>query len=201
MNIKVWTPRYIANRIKLAIRQQLYKDEPWLTSDAVKFLDKYLLFSDVGLEFGSGKSTVWFAKRIRKLTSIETDYSWYLRVDAALTNNNFKNVNLKIVPQEPYTKYINVSSIPEESLDFVLVDGHHRHTATEISIPLLKKGGLLIIDNINWYIPSPFSIAPGSVRETKHEWIPIIEKLYAWRCYWTTDGITDTAIWFKNLTC
>ena len=77
MNLKVWTPKYALNRIKLALRQQLNRDEPWLTSNAVSFLSCYICSSDVGLEWGSGRSTIWFAKKVKQLTSIETNEVWF----------------------------------------------------------------------------------------------------------------------------
>lgn len=89
-----WTPRYIANRIKVMLYQYKYPDHPWLTEDAIKFLSSYLKKDDVGLEFGCGRSTLWFAKRISHLTSVETDSLWYGRVKQSLNCNKINNVTL-----------------------------------------------------------------------------------------------------------
>lgn len=202
MNLRYWilNPSYIKNRIKLLIWQKQHKDYPWITSDAVNFLSGYLSSTDIGLEWGSGQSTVWFAKRVKSLLSIETDRMWYEKVRAKLIEENLHDVELKITAGDTYESLLEqCADISEESIDFVLVDGAiNRHLTTEICIPLLKKGGLLIIDNINWYMPSPYGKAPDSVMELKPEWTTVSEMLRGWRCYWTTDGVSDTAIWFKT---
>ena len=66
-----WTPAYIVNRITEKVYRKNHPGDPWLTPAAVQFLKGYLKASDQGLEFGSGGSTIWFAKRIDSLTSIE----------------------------------------------------------------------------------------------------------------------------------
>lgn len=202
MNLKIWSPRYAKNRIQIGIRKFFHKDQPWLTSGAINFLKGYLRHNDFGLEWGSGRSTIWFAKRVNRLISIETNPTWYNKVQATLQDDNLQNATLRFVAAEPYSEYLKeCADIPEDSLDFVLIDGIHRHLAATVSIPLLKEGGLLIIDNINWYIPSPFGYAPESVKRIKPEWSPVAERLKGWRCFWTTDGVTDTAIWFKTCIC
>ncbi len=37
-----WTPRYIYNRLYLAVVEFIHPDWPWLTKDAVLILDKLL---------------------------------------------------------------------------------------------------------------------------------------------------------------
>ena len=63
------TPRYVKNKLKVIADEKWHPDNPWLTNDAVELPDRLLMPSDVGVEFGSGGSTVWFAKRLRHLTS------------------------------------------------------------------------------------------------------------------------------------
>ena len=198
MNPKIWTPRYVKNRIRLAIRQKLYKEHPWLVLDSVNFMENYLKPQDRGLEWGCGRSTVWFAKRIGVLTSVETDKTWHGLVSSKLADAELVNVDLHLVSKDDPEEYLKPASVlAYESLDFVLVDGQHRHLAVTTSLPLLKKGGILIIDNINWYIPSPFGFAPASVKDVLPEWSGVFSLLKSWRCFWATDGVTDTAIWFK----
>jgi len=79
---KHWTPRYIAARMNEMLYQKRYPDHPWLTQMAVKILESWLKPNDVGAEFGSGRSTVWFAKRVPSLISVENDPNWYNRVSA-----------------------------------------------------------------------------------------------------------------------
>jgi len=63
-----WTPRYIWNRLALMAHERQHPDLPWLTRAMIENLDTWLRPDDVGLEFGSGRSTVWFAQKVGHLT-------------------------------------------------------------------------------------------------------------------------------------
>jgi hypothetical protein len=47
----------------------MHPDVPWLTRQAVEILEDWLKPGYVGLEWGSGRSTLWFARRVSHLTS------------------------------------------------------------------------------------------------------------------------------------
>ena len=65
------TRRYIANRLRERLYQFTHPNRPWLTPMACQILETLLRSDDVGLEFGSGRSTLWFAKVMRHLTSVD----------------------------------------------------------------------------------------------------------------------------------
>lgn len=75
-----WTPRYIWNRLALMADERRHPDAPWLTRTMVEILETWLRPGDVGLEFGSGRSTIWFARRVGHLTSVEHHPGWYAKV-------------------------------------------------------------------------------------------------------------------------
>ena len=66
----------------------------------------------------------------------------------------------------------------------------------------VKKGGLIIIDNVNWFIPNNLTISPDSRRIKDGCYSDIWENFFnvvkSWRSIWTTNGVNDTCIWFKN---
>ena len=72
--------------------QRRHPDHPWLTKSANSILSSYLKDSDIGLEFGSGRSTLWFAQRVSALTSVEHDPLWYSKVSEMLKGNGISNV-------------------------------------------------------------------------------------------------------------
>lgn len=120
---------------------------PSITHEAVVFLENFMLEHPNAkiLEFGSGSSTIWFAKRTKNLVSIEHHPDWYNRVLYELANCsecNFANV---ILHEQPYYKIC--THFPNESFDLILVDGRNRKGCIVNSIPLLKHGGVLMIDN------------------------------------------------------
>ena len=78
------TPRYLIDRVRLIAYERRHPDAPWLTSEAIAFLERWLEPDAVGFEWGSGRSTVWFAQRVRQLISIEHDPHWYEEVTRRL---------------------------------------------------------------------------------------------------------------------
>lgn len=195
-----WTPRYIYNRLYLAVVEFIHPDWPWLTKDAVLILDKLLNQDDIGLEFGSGRSTLWFAKKINHLISIEHDNFWFSKIKEKLENSNLisKVEYILVNPLDPdYLKILE--KIENESIDFVLIDGLFRDKACLHSIPKIKTGGILIIDNINWCIPNK-SYSPNSLRNRYESeiWETVFEQATkGWRRIYTTNGVFDTLILFK----
>ena len=195
------TPRYIAARLRLAAWEWKNPEAPWLTCAAVEILSSLLKSGDCGLEFGAGRSTLWFSSRVSRLTSIESDENWYEKVKLALATRGFLNIDLRLA-STPDICLASVEDMPAESVDFVLVDGivRVRDRCALLSLPKLKNNGILIIDNVNWHLPSN-SRSPNSRRlidgpETT-EWTLFAESVKNWRYIWTSDEVTDTAFFLK----
>jgi predicted O-methyltransferase YrrM len=194
-----WTPRYLVDRVTLMIHERWHKDAPWLTPASVRVLESWLRPEDRGLEWGSGRSTLWIARRIKWLVSVEHDEAWSGRVRAWISEHGIKNVEHRFCSDE--LSYLAVADeIPPGSLDFVLVDGIARDRCALIALSRLRPGGLLVIDNANWYLPCD-SRAPGSCRSipdaASHLWANFFAQTHDWRRIWTTNGITDTALFVK----
>lgn len=202
-----WTPRYITNRILTIYYEKAYPDHPWLTRDANKILASYLRKTDIGLEFGSGRSTIWLARRVSKLTSVEHNVRWAGNVSDMLRNVNISNVNYKHCPkaneneQGQDSDYVKViDGFEPDSLDFCLVDGAYRDFCTLKVIEKIQPGGLLIIDNVNRYLPShSYSPYSRSIEEGPQGpiWNEVARIIDNWRKIWTSSGVTDTAFFFK----
>ena len=201
------TPRYMVDRLGLHLYQRRHPDYPWLTRQMIDVLSDWLKPSDIGHEWGSGRSTVWLAKRVGQLTSVESHGDWgetvHRLLDAAGVS---EKVDLQVIEtggDGSVGPYVDVmASHPDSSLDFCLVDGLQRDECARSALPKLKPGGLLIVDNVNWYLPrlqptrSPD--ARGAADRCATEvWRVVHEQLASWRCIWTTNGVTDTALWMK----
>lgn len=95
-----WTPRYVVNRIALGNYQRTHPEAPWLTPAAIALLERMLLPTDRGLEFGSGRSTLWFARRIGRLISVEDDPAWHDRISRQLKELSLGNVDYLFAPRD-----------------------------------------------------------------------------------------------------
>ena len=67
-------------------------------------------------------------------------------------------------------------------------------------LPKLKHEGILIIDNINLYLPNA-SRSPNSIRRFDNtndsDWASVQVQIDSWEMVWTTNGVSDTALWIK----
>jgi predicted O-methyltransferase YrrM len=191
--------------LQVARRRHAGEDVPWVTEDALRLLETVLLPTDTGLEFGSGASTVWFARHAAQVRSVEASPEWFDAVQPKLDRAHLDNARVTLASRDlgedsPAHRDAYVNAYPElapGSLDWVFVDGEYRDECAMRAIDLLKCGGLLILDNANSYLPgpsrSPWRVsAPGSPM-----WHDVADRLSSWRMAWTTNGLWDTALWVK----
>lgn len=117
---------------------------PWLGYRAINHLEKLIQANWSVLEFGSGMSTIWFARRCARLVSIETNPSWYGFVRAIIKDRNIHNVDYRLCQKsEPEA----VADCQDSSFDLVLVDGYERDRVMKTAISKIKPGGYIYLDN------------------------------------------------------
>lgn len=197
-------PRFIWNRFREGWFEITHPDAPWFARTAINILDSWLRETDVGLEWGSGRSTLWFAQRVKHLTSVEHDRLWHSRVSQKIEDLGLRNVTYLFKPDVESgsnSSYVAVSrNISPRSLDFALVDGVQRRFCVLAVLPLLKPGGILILDNVDWYLPSTTGV-PEARSEAdgpkSPRWARFAAEVKDWRCIWTTNGVWDTSLWIK----
>lgn len=185
------------------LHQRLHPDEPWLTPAAVQILDKHLTKEMAGLEFGSGKSTAWFARRLSDLTSVEHSPEWYSRVKQQLDREEFNHVRYILADPARQGDYESAAdNFPNNSLDFILIDGINRGKCTLAAIDKLKPGGIMVIDDVHRYLPgrsqAPLArtIKDGPVDQ---DWQDFLDLTIDWEYIWTSNGVKDTVIYYKPM--
>ena len=196
--------RYVASRISQIYFQRKNPSAPWLTKQSICLLDSLILKNDVGLEFGSGRSTKWLAKRCGSLYSVESDKEWFAYVsDDVSSLNNVKYYFGEIDKEDlGRSSYLDVlKELSTNSIDFILNDGKIRGTIALKTINNLKMGGLFIIDNAERYIVNnyrlPESIGNDPIKMTS-DWNEFSKLTKEWRRIWTSDGVTSTLIMIKS---
>jgi SAM-dependent methyltransferase len=216
-----WTPRYLRYRIQAGIRARLHPQEPSLTPRAVRQLKDLLAPGSVGAEWGSGNTTRFFARRTKHLTSFETTPQYYEQVAASLRADGLTNVDYRLIPhdfegeedeEEMHRNPVVRAAydLGDETLDYALVDSAPRGCLCEGVAPKIKHGGLLILDNANWYLPPPPDVHPpasGSVssvigtpgsRIPSHRcWPAFARRTAGWEALWSSAGIQMTLILIK----
>jgi hypothetical protein len=208
-----WTLRYIYRRFSDFWDQRLHPDEPWLNPKIREALNSLLTSTDVMVECGSGRSTLWFARRVGKLLSIEFDHAWFARVGARLREAGMSNVELRFVQyslngDQQHNEYIDtLKSLSDESIDVALIDGGPRSYCAVALIPKLRPGGLLVIDDVHNFVPSqsetpnairtPAQIPTSYLGHVSLNWPDVYDRIHLWRRLWLSNGVRDTAIFFK----
>jgi hypothetical protein len=122
------------------------RTEPWLTQPAIAFLEGFFKENPEAyvLEFGSGASTLWIAQRTPNLYSVEHAPSWYTKIGEKLKESGAEHVHY-VLAERPY--YTVCDEFPDDFFDLIIVDGRNRKGCIAHSIPKLKPGGILMLDN------------------------------------------------------
>lgn len=134
-----------------------HPDAPWFVPASIVHIERELRPEYVGFEWGCGRSTLWFANRVRHVTSVEGRQSWLEQVQGWLDKAGLREratLRLAEVTSEhdfseaEINRYAGViDNVADASLDFIVVDGHFRDACLRRVGNKLKSGGLLIIDN------------------------------------------------------
>ena len=123
---------------------------PWIVPAATGWLRRRIRPHWSILELGSGRSTVWFARRAGRVVSFEDDEYWAGRTRGRLEELGLDNVDLRVGPVESFPGA--VAERPDASFDLVVVDFLESPAVTRIDAlkPAMKKvkpGGLLLLDD------------------------------------------------------
>lgn len=150
------------------------------------------------LEYGCGRSTVFYAKRVKSVFSVETDKKWFEKVK--LFTSSISNVNLNLVPYER-TSYIQ--SFKPESFDVIVNDAKYRDLVALDALSTLKRGGILVIDNAERYLASGLNlplngyvVSCGSEVEIEN-WADFTLSTASWKSKWYSDGVSATLVLTK----
>lgn len=205
--------RYIVYRVARPCLKVVYKvyklfhpTTPWTSQTSIRIFKVLLNKEMTGFEYGSGNSTIFFAQRLKHLTSIEHQQQWYEIVVKRMKALKISNVDYQFIPPEKsmapiddtllqslgslekdfhvrseYQEYFTrIARYPHNHFDFILVDGRARVECAMLAIPRLKPGGIFVLDNSD-----------------RMRYRPIFHALRQWKMVNTTTGLFDTTFWFK----
>ena len=167
---------------------------PWINYVVIQFLHHYLKPDMRVLEFGAGGSSVFFLKKKVKLFSIEHENSWIKEVHEILSPKHLKNwiphymksSNPNQQVPEPKDYLSKIETIDNSSIEIALIDGRNRVECIKKSMPKIKPGGCIILDNSDRpeYAPAYQLLKKWSLKETS--------------CITNaSNDVTPAAIWFK----
>lgn len=118
---------------------------PWYTYPAIEYLQQFDFKNCSVFEYGSGNSSRFWSGRAKAVTSIESDPDWY---QSGLQDLSPNQTLLLKTEQIEYVKSINQDDV---QFDLVIIDGMYRFNCAVESIARTKDGGIILLDNSDWY--------------------------------------------------
>lgn len=184
--------RYIAHNVMKG-RSPLELEIPWFSYAAIDFLDEFVRAEMTVFEYGSGGSTVFFARRAKSVFSVEDNREWYDLVTAKLRENSINNATLNLCPYdfrhpENFEKSDYYNAMPDERFDILVIDGKEewtqvRPTCFRRAEDHVKPGGIIVLDD-SWR----YSSVRENHRAKKHQ---VFQSVGPAR-----PGVTSTDIFF-----
>lgn len=140
-------------------------DVPWWTYRAIAQVDDWLRSRHVParvFEYGSGASTVWLARRVAEVHSVEHDADFARLMAGALAGHPHATVRVVegvhcAAPATPsakegyggldFTSYVGAIDDVPGSFDLVVIDGRARSACLQAAVSRLAEDGLIVFDN------------------------------------------------------
>lgn len=120
---------------------------PWFTKSFLDELVTWDLKDKVVFEYGLGASTIWWAKKCKRIEGVENNFNWWLSVCEKLRELKLFNC---MMYSHKYKQEFIASVYSDWDYDIVVIDGEPiewRDDCIKPALDCLKPNGILIIDN------------------------------------------------------
>lgn len=148
--------------------------QAWITFKAIDFLNRHLNNKHKVFEYGGGGSTLFFLNRVKEVVTVEHNEEWFTILQQIINKKAVNHWKGKLIKAEHsnlveppdmanpahyssedkasqglnYKSYATaIDAYPDAYFDCVLVDGRSRPACIVHSVPKLKSGGFLVLDN------------------------------------------------------
>lgn len=153
---------------------------PWYTYPTIEYLSN-LDFSDkVILEWGGGQSSLFWAKRCKKLVTIESNPDWFKIIAEKKMKNQDVYLKTSIVSKDSVENYGLFPQTLECQFDVIIVDGATidgkttRPICLNTAMKIIKNNGMIIFDNSDWYPDTCYILRKhGFIQIDFHGFAPI----------------------------
>jgi hypothetical protein len=157
-----YASRYVSDNL-IRSRSPLDLELPWFSYAAIDFLEKHLTPDMDVFEYGSGGSTIFFARRAGSVVSVEDNPEWFNRVKDRVTQLGLTNVSLRLFPfnfKQPvgFETSDYLRALCGRYPDVIVVDGSEEWTQVRpicfrLAEDTIQDGGIIILDD-SWRYPS-----------------------------------------------
>lgn len=116
---------------------------PWCTYPFIKFIEPRLKKDFTVFEYGSGNSTIWYAKKVKQIISVENDEAWF-KVISKILPANAKLIYIKSDIDGEYCRSVIKQNI---KFNIIIIDGRDRINSIKFSVNQLTDDGIIVFDN------------------------------------------------------
>jgi len=105
-------------------------ERPWIVPAAIGWLGRRVRRDWRVLELGSGRSTLWLAKRAGSVLSFEDNSYWQDRASGLLEQAGLDNAEVRSLPVRSFAD--EIAGLPDHSFDLLVVDFLEAPDATRV---------------------------------------------------------------------
>lgn len=116
---------------------------PWVTYSFIDFIKTRLNNTQTIFEYGSGNSTIFYAKKVKKVVSVEHDEAWYNKI----VKEKAANAEMIFTALEKGGEYSKKAMLLDEKFEIIIVDGRDRVNCCKNSVDALTANGVLVLDD------------------------------------------------------
>lgn len=116
---------------------------PWLTYPAINFLSERLNQNLMVFEYGSGNSTFYYSKIVKKVIAVEHNKEWYEKIKSKLPENSeivFANLDC-------HGSYCQTIKSTKQNFDIIIIDAEDRANCIRNCLNNLSEIGVIILDD------------------------------------------------------
>lgn len=166
--------KYFTRWKELVGKSPLEAKQPWISFEAIDFIEKRIRETDRVFEFGGGGSTLFFLSRAAEVVTVEHDREWFSMLKRSISPAEMMKWNGRLITAEQpvHTAGLNrakptdyftdapefrdatfrsyatsIDQFEDGYFNLVLIDGRARTSCLYHSIMKVKVGGFLILDN------------------------------------------------------
>ncbi|MFM6976625.1 MAG: FkbM family methyltransferase [Sphingobacteriaceae bacterium] len=116
---------------------------PWVTYSFIDFIKSRISNQHLIFEFGSGNSTIFYAKKAKQVVSVEHDKAWFDKIKSASP----ANAEMIFSELETNGAYSQMPLSTGNKYHIIIVDGRDRVNCSINALPALTDDGVLVLDD------------------------------------------------------
>jgi hypothetical protein len=119
-----------------------YGEVPWMNYAFIEFLSTKDLANISVLEVGGGNSTLFWAKRVKRVVTFETDPNWFSHLRRKVAPHN----NVSLIDTFT-TESFDQPNVKLNAIDMVIIDGLERLKIMKLVLEKYKNLGVIVFDD------------------------------------------------------